>query len=303
MGKPILWLKGSRGLNNKVDPLRVRSDPETGVQDLAIAYNVDHDESGRISRRRGWETTPITSSCHSLWSDGIDCLFVTGNALCVLGPDFTYTSIRNVTVNARMSYARVANKVYYCNGHERGFVLAGVSYSWDLATEVHGPSSPRQWQDPPTGELLCYFRGRMYVIKGRVAWYSEPFGVHLFDPGRNYLAFESDITMFAGVKEGVFVGTETDVTLLRGRRPAEFLYERATTFGVVPGTVTNIDLSRIGDGSMKGIGVMWTSPEGICLGTAEGEVLNLTERRLTYPRARYGAGLYLGDRYVSTLEP
>jgi hypothetical protein len=303
MGKPITWLKGSRGLNNKVDPLRVEIDPETGIQDLAIAYNVDHDPSGRISRRRGWEATSITVECHSLWCDGIDCLFVTGGALCILGSDFSYTPIRNVTAGAKMSYVRVENKVYYTNGTEMGFVLGGASYNWGLPPDVPGPDTKKEFFPPPVGNKLAYHGGRMYIVQGRVAWYSEPFGVHVFDLARGYVALESNIRMFRPVKDGVFVGTETSIVFLRGTSPREFLYEKLATYPVIEGTDVEIDASKIGDGSVRGLAAMWTSSEGICLGTSTGDMVNLTERRLVYPKANHGAAAYLGDRYLSVLEP
>jgi hypothetical protein len=303
MGKPITWLKGSRGLNNRIHPLRVTVDPETGIQDLAIAYNIDHDATGRISRRRGWEATAITASCHSLWCDGIDCLFVTGDALCVLGSDFTYNLIRQVTEDARMSYARVENRVYYANGSEVGFVMNGLSYSWELPPIIPGPSTERVFTGPPIGSLLAYYRGRMYVVSGRVAWYSEPFGIHLFDPPRNFVAFESGVRMIRPVKEGIFIGTDTNTLFLRGTEPKEFMYEKIATYPPIEGTDVEIDASKVGDGSIRGIAVVWTSEEGICLGTEEGKMINLTERRLVYPKSIRGAGLYLGDRYLSVLEP
>jgi hypothetical protein len=303
MTKPVVWLRGSRGLNNATDPLRVQADPDTGIQDLAIAYNVDHDMSGRISRRRGWAVTDITDSCHSLWSDGVDCLFVTGDALCVLGSDFTYNQIRQVTEGAKMHYARMENRIYYANGHEVGFVANGLSYVWDKPAAVPGPTTKREFTGPPIGTILAYFKGRMYVVNGRVAWYSEPYGVHLFDPARSYLAFEGDLTMFIPVKEGIFASTETNTYFLRGTEPKEFTHEKIATYPAIKGTDTEVDGSRVGDGSAMGLAVMWTSTEGICLGTPRGEMINLTERKLVYPRARYGAGLYLGDRYLSILEP
>lgn len=303
MGKPITWLKGSRGLNNRIHPLRVEVDPETGIQDLAIAYNVDHDATGRISRRRGWEATETTVACHSLWSDGTVCLFVTGDALCTLASDFSYTAIRQVTEGARVSYAKVADKVYYANGSENGFVRNNLSYSWDLPANIVGPDTSRVFSAPPIGTILCFFAGRMYIVDGRVTWYSEPLGIHMFDPARNYIAFESNVRMFRAVKEGIFVGTEVDTIFLRGNNPQEFIFEKIATYPVVEGTDVDVDSSKIGDGSLRGIAAMWTSTEGICLGTPKGEIINLTERRLVYPNARYGAGLYLRDRYLSTLEP
>jgi len=53
----------------------------------------------------------------------------------------------------------------------------------------------------------------------------------------------------------------------------------------------------------SGIGAMWASTKGICVGTPDGRLINLTSRRLDYPGAIFGAGICFDDRYVCTLEP
>ncbi|HBF43032.1 MAG TPA: hypothetical protein DDW42_05260, partial [Desulfobacteraceae bacterium] len=107
---------GSTGLNTEVDPVRLPFEPQSGVQDLAVAYNVDHDATGRISRRKGFSATTRTENAHSLWCDGGECLFASGTSLYVLNPDFTLTSVATITDGARLSYVQVHNKAFWANG-------------------------------------------------------------------------------------------------------------------------------------------------------------------------------------------
>ena len=52
------------GLNNKVDPTRISD------TDLAVALNVDLDDSGRISRRKNFTTTGCVLDAKGLYSNG-----------------------------------------------------------------------------------------------------------------------------------------------------------------------------------------------------------------------------------------
>lgn len=303
MGRPITWLKGSKGLNNRIDPLRLPFDPDTGIQDLAVAVNVDLDHTGRISRRKGWAATDMVDPCHSLFSHGVTVLFVTGTSLCVLGTDYTYTVVRTVQEGARMSYVPVGDRIFYANGTEVGYIRGNVSYAWSKPTDLPGPRTLKQYSDPPVGYLLAYYKGRMYVVQGDIVWYSESFGINLFNLARNFINFESHLRMFHPVRKGIWLGTHFDTYFLEGDTPQDFNLHKVATYAPIFGTDVDVDGSRIADGRHKGIAVMWTSTEGICMGTSEGEFINLTERRLTYPESFEGAGLYDGFKYVSVLEP
>jgi hypothetical protein len=202
-----------------------------------------------------------------------------------------------------MDYTRVGPRIYYANGYETGMVLEGASFEWSKPVTTRGPDTLKEYSDPPVGYLLEYFKGRMYVAQGNTVWFSEPFGTHLFDLARNFMLMDSELTMLHGVQSGLFVSTEYETFFVGGTNPRDYVLERVATYPAIRGTDVIVDASKIGDGNLQGVGVMWTSPEGICLGTADGQFFNLTERRLTYPSALKGAAVYTGDRYVVTLEP
>ena len=102
------------GLNTLTDPAKLKWTPEGGFIDLAVAYNIDISDIGRISRRKGF-TRRFASGAHSIFAYGSICLFVTDNALTVLHEDFSTNGIRNVTPGARMDYCPVGNEIYYSN--------------------------------------------------------------------------------------------------------------------------------------------------------------------------------------------
>lgn len=301
MGKQVNLFRGALGINNKVDPTRIKYDPKTGVQELASAVNVDIDSTGRIGRRKGY-TLKLAKASHSLFSCGSYCLFVSGDALCVLEADYTWSAIRNVTVGAAMRYVRVGTDIYYLNGYERGIVKDKVSYSW-VATDYVGPTTLRTFSDPPTGHLLELYHGVMLIGKGNVLWHSEPYAYSWFDFARNYIDFSDRLTMIKAVQNGAFVSTEKETFFHKGGTVKEFIQGKVADYPAIEGTEVEVNASRIGEGSITGIAAMWASEEGICFGGPDGSFRNFTERRLTYPAARYGAGLYKDGKYICLLKP
>ena len=303
MAKPINIFRATDGLNTKVDPVRLDFDPETGITDLAAAYNVDIDQTGRVSRRKGYAATAQTGSCHSLFCDGGECLFVTGTSLCLLGSDYSSTAVATVTSGARMAYLQLHGRIYWANGHEKGYVEAGTNNTWIKGSYV-GPDTTRQYSDPPVGTILAFFDGRVVVGQGSVLWYSDTFNLHAFDLARDFVPLENHIRMAAPLAGGIWVGTDKDIAFLEGTSFQDLTYRKRADYPAVEGTAREISLDKIGmQGLSLGLGVIFASSRGICLGTAEGQLYNLTEQRLNYPSARFGAGLVIDDRYIATLEP
>jgi hypothetical protein len=305
VANPLTIFSGSDGLNVKVDPVRLPFSKETGVQDLAVAYNVDHDSTGRVSRRKGFAATVRTENIHSLWCDGGPAFFVTGTSLCLLNADYTYKVLRSVTSGARMRYLQVGGRTYYTNGHEQGYIENQADQAWQVPSEVYGPDTDRVFSDPPLGSRLAIYNAHIFVVQGDVVWHSEPFGYNLFDLARNFLSFESEVRMFRPVRNGIFASSSHSTYFLRGNVPRDLNLEKVADFPAISDTDTEIDAARVGGGEYMGMGIsaMWTGTEGICLGISDGRFINLTRRKLDFPSAVRGSGLALDDRYLALLEP
>ena len=301
MAKQLNLFRGALGINNKVDPTRIKYSPETGIQDLAAGVNVDIDSTGRVSRRKGY-TLKLALASHSLFSCDRYCLFVSGDALRVLEPDYTSSPIRTVTVGARMSYVKVVDDIYYCNGYEKGIVRDKISYGWEASSYV-GPTTVRTFSDPPIGHLIELYNGVMLLAAEDVLWYSEPFAFNWFDLSRNWKQFNSRLVMIKAVPDGVFISTEQETFSCRGGTVKEFSRTKVADYPAIEGTAVTVEASRVGEGNVSGMAAMWASKEGICFGGSDGYFRNFTERKLTYPAARYGAGLYRDGKYVCLLKP
>lgn len=302
MGKPLSIFSGTVGLNNVVDPKRLLYDPDTKMQELAAAYNVDIDDTGRPSRRKGFSKV-VYRNAHSLFSwGGAYALFVTGDALAILDSDFSCIPIRNVTVGARMSYAEAAGTVYYANGYEKGLVRNRLSYDWEDQDYV-GPATYKVFTNPLIGHLIEIWNGRSLVAVDDVIWYSEPFAYGRFRLAANYIPLSGRIRLMRGVKGGVYASDDKAIYFLPGNDMVGLGSIKKADYPAIEGTDKMIEGSKIGSGELQDRCVVFASTKGICIGGPEGYFKNVTERKLTYPTAIRGTGYNLGNRYVCTLEP
>jgi hypothetical protein len=289
-------LRGSSGLNNKFDPVKLRYDSETGIQELAVAKDVDIEDSGRISRRKGYSQVLSLSDCHSIYNAGSYCIFVHGDALATLESDYSYSNIRNVTVGARVSYAQVGDKVFYCNGYEKGYVQDRTSYAWEVGEYV-GPETTKTFSSPPVGHLLELFSGRLYIAVDDVIWYTEPFNYSAVDNARNFMPLESRVRMIKAVKDGLWVSDSKSTFWLSGNSVNDMQHVAVCNYPAIEGTA--VTFSDTESDKM----VVWTSTQGICIGGPGGQFKNLTRTKLWYPDSTKGAGFVADGKYLCTLQP
>lgn len=307
MSKPITIFKASAGLNVKVDPVRLIFDPKTGITALQAAYNIEHDQTGRPSRRKGYDATDITGDCHSLFCQEGAALVAIGTSLCLVNPDLSgYRALATVTEGARVSYALVADTIFWVNGFEKGFVRAGVNNAWVMG-DYYGPTSFRTLSDPPIGTIVAAFGGRMYIAAGPALFYSDAYSLNAFDLARGFLPFEAQVVMVRPVTGGMFVGTDKGAYFLNGTGPTRFQLIKVSNSPVIKGTDLEVDFAEIGFEELlqnrTGKGVIWTSTAGIFLGTADGQAFNVTKDKLTEQSAAEGAAQIINGNYVVTLAP
>ena len=299
MADPIALLRSSAGLNTLVDPARLPFDPDNLF--LKAAYNIDYDSTGRISRRKGTAVTDIESAAHSLFCDDGDCFFVTGTSLCVLNEDFSYDSVATVTAAETVRYLQLDGKTYWMNGREKGVIENRTNAGWTLGT-YSGPDSTRTYSPPPMGTILGYHGGCVLVASGSVIWHSDEYFPTGFDLARNYVPMEGAISMMRPVTGGVWVSDEKSVWFLSGASMRDLTHRKILTYPAVRGTDVMVDLSLIGEGEMSGIGVMWLSADGVCVGTEDGRAINLTKRVMEDLNvAPNGAAINIKDRYIGLI--
>lgn len=207
------------------------------------------------------------------------------------------------TVTHKIIYLTEANgEVLY-----RAQVLTNTTTSiYYNGSILRTPLDTQFCQHAPAGQLVRYAHGRLWVAQGKFVFYSKPHGYELFDL-RDYLGFTSDVTMFAPVQDGIFIGTETETSFIAGTDPKEMRLLTKYAVGVVPGTLAYVPSNQV-----KALATIneeyspvWTTHTGIVAGVSGGLVIDLTSERYTLDKAVQGAALYRHhngiDQYVTVL--
>lgn len=309
MGEPILVFRGSSGINTKLDPTRLRFNAESGISELAACVNCRIDDTGRIARRDGFTATSRTEAWKNLFSCGAYALGTKGNALCILEADMSYTAIRNVQANQRMSFVRTSDGekdvIFYCNGHQNGRVMNKLSYTWPV-NEYVGVVTTKEFYSAPVGHLLEIRGARMFIAEDNTIWYSEPNTFYHYRLGANYFRLPSRIRMIQAVTGGLWISDSEALYFYEGNifpsRLEMPLQNQVATYPAREGTAVKVPASRVGIEGLKGIIIVFTTDEGICVGSADGQLINLTERKIDIPSGLAGAGFYRDGNYICTLE-
>lgn len=291
--KPVL--KSTRGLSTVNDPVRIGGQ----IPYLAEAYNVDIDDTGRISRCKGYGLTARTEDSHSIFTDGAACLFIYGTVLYQLNPDYSRTSIRTgLTSGAIMYYAAIDGKIYYSNGYESGIYALGASSGWTAAAYV-GPETTKTFISPPAMKHLELWNGRIYGAVGKLLLFTEELAYSWWNQAANAIPFDADIRMIKGVKGGLFVGTSAGTIFLQGTGPHDFIYIPVDADKVLEHSAVKIDGSELGE---PGEVVFWCNSKGIVQASATGTIKLISEERLTFPSLEVAHGVYVQGRYIVCID-
>jgi hypothetical protein len=186
-----------------------------------------------------------------------------------------------------------------------------AAYSNDT-TELDLPLEAQLLQAAPAGQLVAYYRGRMYVAAGSVLYASKPYDYERFDP-RDYVDCESRITMLGPITDkemydssknsGFFIGTDRSCGVLVGGGTEEFQYIPKTSYGAVFGAADMIDGAMFEDGATTARELpIWLTTEGICVGMSDLTIKNMTRTRYTFDVGTQGAALFIPgpNRFIAT---
>jgi hypothetical protein len=144
-----------------------------------------------------------------------------------------------------------------------------------LRTNLCGP--------PPAGQIVGYYKGHTFVAEGAFLWYSLPYQYELFHRATGFMGFTSPIKTFSAVTDGIYIGTEDDVSFLRGDDPAQFSREVKAPYGAVLGTECELPPYYFDDGKNPTPVQLFMTTHGLCVGLDGGQFINLTGGRYVLP--------------------
>ena len=293
--------RGALGLNNVVEPHRLKY-REDGFCELAEAVNVIIDDSGSVKRRFGIVNL-FDGPAHSLWSWGPYCFFVSEGKLYRRTEAGSNVLVHGACGDAPMHFEEFGGKVYCSNGTFRAVLYDSIIESYAASIPQQYRSDSRILGVPASFTRMCSHAGRMFVVDGRYLWESEPFNPRCFDMANGFIDFGMDITELVSVRGGIYVSTAYGVKFLGGSSKEDFVLYDAFDSPMIPGTCSKIRGDEVGAGDMaQGIGAIWTSQAGVCIGSEDGKVTCVTSRRLVFDTATTGAGVVIPGQYFFSLE-
>ncbi|MCK5849599.1 MAG: hypothetical protein KAH23_01695 [Kiritimatiellae bacterium] len=279
---------GILGINNRITPKSLditRSD----LVEVASAVNVDIDNAYSPSRRTG-HTRRVSGNFHSLHKNSLFGYGVKDDHLVVFGKEMAPINLLAVSDN-KMHFANVGKDVYFANGQVNGVINGTTLRPWDVGITRAGET--RHFEKPPTGSVLEYYHGRMYMSVEGVLYASEPYAPTLWDLSATFMDLGSHIRFVRGTGDTLYVSTDNTIFALRGTSPSEFKQELVAEGIIVAGTDVQVK------GFLEyGNGMLATTTKGICFFGEDGRVVNLTEEKLVLPRTVSGGAFMIKDNYI-----
>lgn len=306
--------------------LRIKIDKYLGIDNvnesqkvtpgtLKIATNVDINNDLSLSRRRGYLEVD-TGDYHSLWSNDKVTLAVKDGVLVRIFPDYSTIPLGDFpNVDSGVVYVDGKDGYIYCAGYSFMIRTDGVnvytpeqldktekaSYSLpnienyeiiDSGIALGDMDIKRNKTIIEGATVLEVYRSRMYAAKDKVLWLSDAYDfMRILKLEKNYFYFPTDITAIKAVDNGVYVSEENKIWFLRGTSPKDFDFTVVYDAGIVRGTDIRIDNVALGE-QVISPAIMWTTKKGICIGTGDGQVFNLTERKYNMPDFITGAAIF-----------
>ena len=169
-------------------------------------------------------------------------------------------------------------KVYasYCNGDVLSrytTVPVGTSYVEITApTAFTGAAPSTQYLQPLPAGQLAFFNGRLLSWKGNTLYYSEPWNFGLYDPRKNYIQFEKDISVVAPNQHGVYIAADITRWFVGADIAAPETILDVLPCGAVPRSAfTHPDKPLVG----------WLSHKGVVLCDSQGQIQGVQDKALS----------------------
>lgn len=277
--KPTKYLFG--GIVNRHDPADGRGVYDSngkliGFAELSLAQNVDFTDRGGCRRRPG-VTEQVTGNAHSFYGTRDAAYYVEDSAFKLFPSG---SSLLSLSSDAPMAYEPCADALACSNDSDFFLVVDGV------AAPSVTPTERFKIKTPP-GRHLAYFNGRLYVATKDGIAYTDPYNLDVCDE-RAYLIPMSGITMLGAVAGGLYVGHVGGTVFLRGTGPEDFVYVPLLDTAPIDSAYTVEDADDAGI-QAQGRVILFATEDGLYVGNGAGEVKNLGDDKVAYPKAKRGS--------------
>ena len=203
-----------------------------------------------------------------------------------LDPDILYARIYCSTPNGTIDYYS-------------GIGNLNSTYTISSVSSFSNPHRTLGLDKAPTGHIVKYYKGRIYIASDNILWYSEPLQYQHFNSASNYIEFPERIREIMPTEDGIWIGSDK-LYYLSGENPDALTRVIKEYIKIVEGTSTKVSGSYV---HMDGIppGYKWyvTSDLGVFILASQGIAVNLTSQNTEIERADLGSSLFLQSKGIN----
>lgn len=292
------------GLDNSNDPVKHSSG--NGAIKLSKAENVDISRTFSVKRRNGYSLFK-SGQYSSLWGNGKNSYAVNNGHLVEILSSGYEKYLKYYVGSQPMSFVDSRTGfVYFTNGLTIGKIKNGVCY--DL-----GSTNDKFKVTLPSGNFLSYLAPRLLVIRNNVIFISDAVNKDVYHQISGFIQFDSEIRMVAPVGQNLFVSDSSHTWFLQKMQnqidipSVMFQLKKVAGYPSIRGNpvklVDNIQMEKL----YFSDAALWTSEEGICIGSSDGSFLNLTDSKYNMPslmRTAYVEHIKGGDtnNFISVIK-
>ena len=143
----------------------------------------------------------------------------------------------------------------------------------------------------PWSAIDWYRASLLWAVGDNVEW-SNSFDYELRDQAMNYLHFGEPVEVIASLRDGFYVGTDSEIWWYTGANMAELDMTKVADYGSIRGTKTHINGAVVGSGESTQPIPIWSTQRGIVMGLPGGTLRNLHENKVDFPGGLTGTALY-----------
>lgn len=300
----VIFTKCS-GQNNTAIPESVPFDPKKGgINFLEASADVVIGKTGKISSCRSgsvvesgsWQSSyPAVGGFYAVKDRSADTAIY--KAVPKVDGTLSLAGVcSGLAKGARIDFARVAEKFYYVNGLERGYMVDETPFVWPTS-EWPGDETTAEMVPLPIGQHLDILSGRWLTSKDDELFFSEYALPGIMDKTRNNRRFESKVLMICSVQTGAYVSDERAVYFVQGTDPniwvpRKVLEYPATEWARYPTLVNPSDFGI----ESTALSALFGTPKGPVIGLPDGTAINLIEKNLQLPECYSTGAIIVVDK-------
>lgn len=153
-----------------------------------------------------------------------------------------------------------------------------------------------------SGNFLRLWRGRLWVVRSNVLYFSEAMAYHLTDERYNFIQFPQRIRFIEPVDGGIWVGQADHVVFLRGQDVRNMAIEHKASRAPIYASSHLLHSDIAKELSQGGSWcAVWLAENGFVVGTTEGQLVELQSESIQGISAQFCQLVGLGDRLIAVV--